>query len=116
MTAPSTFHIGVTRDVLGQDGEPWFPDLGLELLDNHPSVSWEVFPERIDELEPKHLALYDGILLLAPRLTARSLAQGARTSVVARFGVGYDSVDLEACTAAGIALTITPDGVRRPVA
>ena len=39
-----------------------------------------------------------------------------RLAIVARFGVGYDSVDVEACTAAGIALAITPDGVRRPVA
>ena len=39
-----------------------------------------------------------------------------RLAVVARFGVGYDSVDVPACTAAGIALVITPDGVRRPVA
>jgi phosphoglycerate dehydrogenase-like enzyme len=35
---------------------------------------------------------------------------------VARFGVGYDTVDVAACTEAGIALTITPPGVRRPVA
>jgi D-3-phosphoglycerate dehydrogenase len=35
---------------------------------------------------------------------------------VGRFGVGYDTVDVEACTKAGIALVITPDGVRRPVA
>ena len=39
-----------------------------------------------------------------------------RLAVVARFGVGYDTVDVEACTKAGIALAITPDGVRRPVA
>jgi D-3-phosphoglycerate dehydrogenase len=36
--------------------------------------------------------------------------------IVARFGVGYDTVDVEACTRAGIAVTIAPDGVRRPVA
>jgi D-3-phosphoglycerate dehydrogenase len=36
--------------------------------------------------------------------------------VIARFGVGYDTVDVDACTDAGIALVITPDGVRRPVA
>ena len=35
---------------------------------------------------------------------------------MARFGVGYDSVDVAACTRAGVLLTITPDGVRRPVA
>ena len=35
---------------------------------------------------------------------------------MARFGVGFDSVDVTACTANGIAVGITPDGVRRPVA
>src|SRR5260370_40522815 len=39
-----------------------------------------------------------------------------RFAVVARFGVGYDTVDVDACTSAGIAVVITPDGVRRPVA
>jgi phosphoglycerate dehydrogenase-like enzyme len=36
--------------------------------------------------------------------------------VIARFGVGYDTVDVPACTENDIALVITPDGVRRPVA
>ena len=31
-------------------------------------------------------------------------------------GVGYDSIDVPACTANGVILTNTPDGVRRPVA
>ena len=31
-------------------------------------------------------------------------------------GVGYDSVDVKACTDNGVILTNTPDGVRRPVA
>jgi phosphoglycerate dehydrogenase-like enzyme len=31
-------------------------------------------------------------------------------------GVGYDSVDVKACTENGVILTNTPDGVRRPVA
>ena len=39
-----------------------------------------------------------------------------RLKLVARFGVGYDAVDVAACTEQGILLTIAPDGVRRPVA
>ena len=35
---------------------------------------------------------------------------------MARFGVGYDNVDVDACTSNGVMLTITPDAVRRPVA
>lgn len=58
----------------------------------------------------------DALLLLAVKFDADSIPQDGRLAVVARFGVGYDSVDVEACAAAGIAVTITPDGVRRPVA
>ena len=44
------------------------------------------------------------------------MPKSGRLGVIARFGVGYDTVDVDACTKAGIALVITPDGVRRPVA
>jgi phosphoglycerate dehydrogenase-like enzyme len=36
--------------------------------------------------------------------------------LIARFGVGYDNVDLKAATEANVMITITPSGVRRPVA
>jgi D-3-phosphoglycerate dehydrogenase len=36
--------------------------------------------------------------------------------LVARLGVGYDRVDVDACTEHGVLLTITPDGVRAPMA
>jgi phosphoglycerate dehydrogenase-like enzyme len=35
--------------------------------------------------------------------------------VIARWGVGYDMIDVPACTEAGVLLAITPDSVRRPV-
>ena len=39
-----------------------------------------------------------------------------RLKLIARFGVGYDMIDVPALTDSGVLLTITPDGVRRPVA
>ena len=41
-----------------------------------------------------------------------------RSSAAARrpLGVGYELIDLDACNRAGVIATITPDGVRRPVA
>ena len=45
-----------------------------------------------------------------------SIPASGRLSVVARFGVGFDSVDVDACTRNNIAVCTTPDGVRRPVA
>jgi len=59
---------------------------------------------------------FDALILLTPRFDERSIPDGGRMRLVARFGVGYDNVAVEACTEAGIALVITPDGVRRPMA
>ena len=43
-------------------------------------------------------------------------ARSATSTHGTRFGSGYDTVDLPACTRAGVLVTIAPDGVRRPVA
>jgi D-3-phosphoglycerate dehydrogenase len=62
------------------------------------------------------LAGHDALILLGARFARDSIPGDGRLAMVARFGVGYDNVDVEACTENGIALVITPDGVRRPVA
>lgn len=113
---PGQFRVGVTRDFLGPDGCITFGDIGLSLLDQNPIVSWEFLAEDTAELCPDQVRDYDALLVLAPRVTAATLEQGERLAVVARFGVGYDSIDVPACTRHGVLLTITPDGVRRPVA
>src|SRR5690606_27044047 len=51
-----------------------------------------------------------------PRIEPESFPSDGRLAVIARFGVGYDTVNVKACTDHGCALVITPDGVRRPVA
>jgi phosphoglycerate dehydrogenase-like enzyme len=110
-----SFRIGLTRDFLTPAGDVAFGDIGLSLLDT-PGVSWDFLSENTPELRPDQIAGYDGLLVLGPKVTTATLAGNDRLAVVARFGVGYDNIDVPACTAAGVALTITPDGVRRPVA
>jgi len=112
------FRIGVTRDFLTPDGKVSFGDIGLGLFDEAAAqgVSWQFLDGHAPELAPEHIAGYDALLVMAPRISAATLESNTRLAVLARFGVGYDSVDVPACTANGVALTITPDGVRRPVA
>ena len=116
MTARNPFRIGLTRDFLKPDGTIGFGDIGLDLIDAASTVVWEFLPENRPVLGPDQIEGYDGLLVLASKVTAETLSQADRLSVVARFGVGYDNVDVPACTEAGVLLTITPDGVRRPVA
>ncbi|MBI4305718.1 MAG: dehydrogenase [Chloroflexi bacterium] len=91
-------------------------DIGLSVLKEEPRIEWEFLKEAAAELRSDQVASYDALVVLAPKVTASTVRGNRRLLLVARFGVGYDSVDVDACTAAGVALTITPDGVRRPVA
>ncbi len=110
------FRVGVTRDFLKADGSLGFGDIGLDSLAASPRIEWEFTPENVGEIPRAWADHYDALLVLAPRVTATSLAGCGRLAVVARFGVGYDNVDVPACTENNVLLTITPEGVRRPVA
>jgi len=116
MTAEAPFRVGLTRDFLKPDGSIGFGDIGLSMFDSCPNIAWEFLSENRPILGADQIADYDGLLLLASRVTRETLQGANRLSVIARFGVGYDNVDVPACTDAGVMLTITPDGVRRPVA
>ena len=116
MTETKDFRVGLTRDFLNADGEPVFGDIGLDVLESQANITSEFLPDYGEELPPNVGQDYDALLVLAPRITARTLSECDRLAIVARFGVGYDSVDVEACTNNDVLLTITPDGVRRPVA
>ena len=113
----SEFRVGITRDVLNSRGEPSFGRSALDLLERAPDVAFEFLSDPVSEIEPLHLATYDALYVNVPRVTTRSFSEGSsRTRIIARHGVGYDSVDVPACTANDVMLTIQPDGVRRPVA
>ena len=112
---PSDFRLGITRDCLTPDGDrPNFDDRALSVLEG---LDWEFLPEFAEQITPADVARYDAIMSLRPALTAQSLSGGTqRLKLLARFGAGYDSVDLAACEQAGLLVSNTPDGVRRPVA
>lgn len=112
-----TFRVGVTRDFLAPTGEIAMGDIGLQALKKIPGISVEFFSEFLPEVSPSQLAGYDAVISLAPRYTRATFA-GAdiRLALLARFGVGYDMVDVQALTDHDVILTITPDGVRRPMA
>ncbi|MFO1318560.1 MAG: NAD(P)-dependent oxidoreductase [Burkholderiales bacterium] len=110
------FRIGINKEVVTADGGTIFGDAAMKILDD-PSVEWEILPEKVAELTPDHAARYDAFCLMSSKVTRQTLSRDdCRLKLVARFGVGYDNVDVPACTDRGVLLTITPDGVRRPVA
>lgn len=110
------FHVGFSADFCGQDGRLAFPDIGLSLLADVPGLEYAFLGEYRSEYTPNQLAPHDVVISLKPKVTAQSLEGVTRLCAVGRCGVGYDNVDLEACTEHGVAVYITPGGVMRPVA
>ncbi len=111
------FRLGIMRDVLNAVGEPSFGNAALEVLKANPELDWEYTPESVREIPPELAARYDGLYVNSARVTAASVGRGdCRTRIIARHGVGYDSVDVAALSAKGIVLTNTPLAIRRPVA
>ena len=110
-----TYRVALSGDFFKPDGSPSFPEFDLAPLQGREDLELIVL-EPADEIRAEQLADIDALILLVPPVRAASFPADGRLSVIARFGVGYDNVDVEACNANGVALVITPDGVRRPVA
>jgi len=111
------FRVGITRDILDSRGEPSFGRKALEILDRPGTIDWEYLPTVVREITPDLAARYDAIYVNMARTPASAVARGdSRLRVVARHGVGYDSVDVPAMTHAGVLVTNTPAAMPRPVA
>lgn len=116
MTTTQPFRVGFSADFRRDDGALAFPDIGLAVLDQAVGLEYEFMREYRSEYVPAQLMDYDVVISLKPRVTAESLRGVSRLCAIGRCGVGYDNVDLNACTERGIAVYITPQGVVRPVA
>jgi phosphoglycerate dehydrogenase-like enzyme len=104
--------VGVTADIRGSDGRPVYD---LSLLDESPRIDWEWIRGE-GELSAEDAASLDAIVLFHPVVTARTVAGESPPRLIARLGVGVDNIDVDACTEAGVVVTVTPDSVRRPMA
>jgi phosphoglycerate dehydrogenase-like enzyme len=114
--AQAKFRVGITRDNIKPDGKPIFDESAFKIL-REAGIEYEFLPEIEAELTPETAAKYDALAVMLAKVTRKTVSgPNRRLKLIARFGVGYDTVDVPACTENGVILSITPDGVRRPVA
>lgn len=109
-----TFLVGVTPDFF-VDAKGRF-EREMEQVLGAAGIAWEPMEASGGSARLDIADRYDAILALGLRFTAESVTGAKRLAVIARWGVGYDMIDTEALTANGIALAITPNAVKRPVA
>ena len=100
------FRVALTGDFLGPDGQPRYRDIGLSVFQSYPEIRCQNLAEYRPEIEPDQLDGVQAAIVLTPRVTARSVSRSENLLAIARFGVGYDTVDVPACTAADVVVLI----------
>ncbi|MDB5309079.1 MAG: Hydroxypyruvate reductase [Gemmataceae bacterium] len=109
------FRVALTGDFQHPDGRPKYCDIGLGVFEG-TGVEVDPFARHFPEIAADQLAGANGVIVLTPRVTAASLTDTPDLLAVGRFGVGYDGVDVAACTAADVLLFVAAGAVDRPVA
>ena len=116
MSSPR-FQVAFTRDFLNDTGELAYGDIGLSRLDESPDVEYRFLSESHPVITPEQIAEADGLVTIYGHVTPETFARGAeRLTVIGRCGVGYDRIDLTACTLNEVALINAPNAMRLPTA
>jgi len=113
---PNRFQILLTADFYDVGGQPKYDDLGLDVLAQAGHVATGSFDEHRPVITAEQIGDAQGVIVLTPRVTCDTVARSDRLLAIGRFGVGYDSVDVAACTEADVLVMITAGAVNRPVA
>lgn len=109
------FRIGISADFKTTAAGLLEPVLA-ERFDPHPEIEYEFMAEFKEKVTPDQVEDYDAVITLHPHYMGDSLRGAERLTLIARWGVGYNMIDVQACTENDVLLAITRDGVRRPVA
>ncbi len=116
MSEDLPFRVALTGDFYDDEGRLKYRDIGLDLLELANGIELSRFATHQPEIEPDQLTGIHGAIVLSSRVTAHSLSDSANLLAIGRFGVGYDNVDVGACTAADVVLFITAGAVDYSVA
>ncbi len=100
--------VGMIGKVVKTDGDFRDPEIERQIFARAGVEFVELREPSIEELL-EHARDADGLMILAYRVASTLLEELPRLRVVARYGVGVDTVDVGACTSLGIAVTYVPD-------
>ena len=112
----STFHVAHTADFYDAAGKLKFKDIGTEVLAAQSHIQTSLLKEHRPHLDAEQIRQANGVVVLTPQVSARTFEGNPDLLAIGRFGVGYDSVDVAACTEAEVLIYITSGAVNRSVA
>jgi len=110
----TNFRVGISPALTAPDGSQPFPSYDLNALQAEPDFEIEPF-QSAQPIAAADIEDYDALVLLGEIMAVESFPANGRLAVIGRMGVGYDTVDVQACTDNNVALTITPESAGRPM-
>jgi phosphoglycerate dehydrogenase-like enzyme len=115
MAAKEKFRVGITHDWAERTESVLGPAL-REVFGPFPDIEYEVMPECAD-FKPSLEVVdrYDALLVLGYYFDRELLSKTKRLKCLARWGVGYDRIDVEAATDCDIFVAVTPTTLKRTV-
>jgi phosphoglycerate dehydrogenase-like enzyme len=114
--ATTMFQVALTADFYNPDGTLKYADVGLSVFEGQSQIAVRTFGEHRPIIGADQLRGANGVIVLTPQVTRESIAGAEDLLSVGRFGVGYDSVDVLACTTADVLVVTTVGAVDRSVA
>lgn len=110
------FRVAPTADFFGADGRLQFRDVGLSIVESQPGMV--VVPMRgfYPNVKPEQLKGTQAALLMDTGIDRHSLSQSQDLLALARFGVGYNDIDVAACTQSDVVFFTAVGGVDRSMA
>lgn len=113
MSAATGYLVAVTADVVRPDGSSVHGDLGFDRLTKR-GIDWSVLPGDAPVLPPAYFDDVDAVLVMGhTHFDAETVDRTPRLRHIARFGAGFETIDLDACTRAGVVVTNTPTAIKR---
>jgi len=110
--------VGLSRDFLNRDGSRAFDDEAWSRLAGAPGLELGFLEApAFSPVTRRDVERYDVLIIKRnPVEAALFEPDGQALRLVVRNGAGYDHIDVEACTRAGVAVAITPGAVTSSVA
>lgn len=118
---PTGLRLGISQDFLGEGGVTTIDPQALQTLQAVANLQIEFLAQpAMAAITREDLLRYEALMIKRNLVTA-SLFDGIdpkdlRLRLIARNGVGFDHIAIDACNAAGVLVCTTPDAVARPVA
>ncbi len=112
----SQYLVAFTADFFDSHGQLRYRDVGMSALRDEPGIKIVTLREFHPVIRPEQLLGIHAAVVMDVSVDANSVSNSEELVAIARFGVGYNDIDVQACTAADVAFFNAAGGVDRSMA